>query len=417
MSGVVPNVASHHPVYLKDSQIGVSFVEFPEDTIFMESLARHADYRNGTVFVPLQRMVDGTKQSHIYEFIPGEMDTAKHVCGPVMAPDGSSEVTLFGSAVTSRGTLYLCAFNRNSIIALDLNRVSSDAPGPVTCFLEIDGTPAPNDVCIDPENENILYVAGGKFIPCLCASFANAVSGTVYKIEVKDDASYATDIQTEGLKTLAGIEVFGNDIWVAQLFNIVKQEKNSTKEPTIVWRGYDCNGQVWLADNIDTFGKDMLICPAYSTIPAVAVDNVMKSSCFSSVASFMAQIGTACMKGERIVDAILDPEVDLSFSNTYADDKNDIPQPIRLIFLKPGDPEATAHFEVDLVETRKQHGLRSIRDHSSGIVLGKRHFFNEQVTHAAHLVGGAKGYIACVNFEQPRILLLEDKFFLDAMSK
>jgi len=411
----VPNVASHHPIYLKDSQLEIKFVEFPEDTIFMESLARHPGYRNGVVIVPLQRVVNGQKESHIYEFTPS-MDTAKHLCGPVTSPDGSTKVTLFGSAISSTGILYLCAFNRNSILALDLNTLS-DTPGPATCFLEIDGLPAPNDVCVDAKNESILYVAGGKFNYLFCASFSNAVAGTIYKIEVKDKSS-STDIQAQDLKTLAGIEVFGNEIWVAQLFNIIKQKENTVDEPTVEWRGYDCNGNVWLADNIDTFGDDMLVCPAYSSVPAAAVDNIMKSSALSSIASFCAQVGTACMHGEGIVEAIHDPEVDLAFSNTYVNEKNDIPAPIRLIFLKPGDPDSTFHFEVDLVSTRKEHGLHTIRDCiNREKELGKRHYFNEQVTHAAHIFDGNKGYIACVNFEQPRILLIDDEPFRVAMSE
>lgn len=274
----------------------------------------------------------------------------------------------------------------------------------------------------------------------LCGTFSNAVRGTIYKLKVNSDKkTHVKGIQAEGLKTLAGIKVIGNEIWTAQLFNIIKQQKeNAVEEPTVVWEGrrvcvdillpgnsivshilatgYDYNQNVWLADNLDTFGNGMLLCPVYSSVAAITVDKVLKSGCLASFGGFMSQIVTACTHGENIGKAIRDPEVDLAFSNTYVTE-NAQPNPIRLIFLKPGDPESTIQFEVDLVETRKQHALRSIV--RAGKELGKRQYFNEQVTHAAqHLFDeSCNGYIACVNFEEPRILLLRDDKFKEAMSK
>jgi len=174
------------------------------------------------------------------------------------------------------------------------------------------------------------------------------------------------------------------------------------------------NRIVWMADNVDVFGEDMLICPAYSTLPESTVDNVMKRPLLSSTILFVVQIVSAIMHRERFRDAIRDPEVCLSFSNTYIKEGEE-PAPVRLIFLKPNHPESTFHFEVDLAETRAQNAEREIKD-ESGKVLGKRYFFNEQVTHAAHLKNeNGEGFVACVNFEQPRILLLNDKAFRDAM--
>ena len=39
--------------------------------------------------------------------ISTETKTAKHIAGPIAAPDGSIDVTVFGSALTSGGMLYL----------------------------------------------------------------------------------------------------------------------------------------------------------------------------------------------------------------------------------------------------------------------------------------------------------------------
>ena len=95
----------------------------------------------------------------------------------------------------------------------------------------------------------------------------------------------------------------------------------------------------------------------------------------------------------------------LFFSNTFIEEGQDEP-PVRLIFLK-GDQQVV-HFEIDLMGTRNNNPPREIYSRN-GKLLGMRHFFNDQVTHAIHL----GGYIACVNFEQPRILLLGDQMFLD----
>jgi hypothetical protein len=279
--------------------------------------------------------------------------------------------------------------------------------------MEIEGLAAPNDVCIDPKNESILYVAGGSFRHFCCYKFSNATYGRVYKVVLKDGEGKIS-VQAKGSKTLAGIEVVGSTLWYAQLFNIMTQDE-SGGPTSVVWEGNDGKGDVWMADNIDTFDGDMILCPAYSTVSEKIVKNVMQRTFLVSAALFYLQLATACMSGESFRDAILDPEVSLSFSNTYIKEGKD-PAPVRLIFLKPGNPDSTFHFEVDLVDSRAKNEPREIKDPKTGKVLGKRHFFNEQVTHAAHMKDAdGKGYVVCVNFEQPRILFMEDSSFRSAM--
>lgn len=154
MAAPPPNPALFHPVYLKDIEIGASYVEFPEDVIFMEALAKYGG--TGRTLVPVQREDnDGKKTSHIYEFTVG-METAKHLCGPLPSPDGNDQVTIFGCACTNDGILYVCAFNRNSILALDLKNDIQQEGRPIKAFWEIPDLPAPNDMCIDWENEDSL---------------------------------------------------------------------------------------------------------------------------------------------------------------------------------------------------------------------------------------------------------------------
>jgi hypothetical protein len=410
MTSIVPSPKGE-VIHLTDKDVGASYVEFPSDTFFLESLAQNTSYNKNVAYVPAQRLVDGKEESHLYEIRPG-MKEAKHVAGPIAAPDGSTDVTIFGSALDSKGMLYLCAFNRNSIIGLDLTKVP-EKPGLVKCDLEIEGLASPNDVCIDHKNESILYVAGGSFRRFFCYTFSNATFGRVYKVVVKDGVG-KTSVQAQGFKTLAGIEVVGSTLWSAQLFNILTQDE-SGGPTSVAWDGNNGKGDVWMADNIDTFDGDIILCPAYSTVPEKIVKNVMQRTFLVSAALFYLQVSTACMRGENFREAILDPEVSLSFSNTFIKEGRD-PAPVRLMFIKPGNSDQIFHFEVDMVDARTKNVPREIKDRKTDKVLGKRHFFNEQVTHAAHMKDAdGKGYVVCVNFEQPRILFMEDSSFRSAM--
>jgi len=491
---------------LTDAECGYSYIEFPPDTFFMESLSQNETFAPGVAFIPVQRWVEQpskwgkkkkkgeetgednnkegndegdtnnnnnknrnlrlggkkhVKESHLYEIRPGTTQ-ARHICGPIAAPDGSIAVTIFGSALSSQGMLYLCSFNRNSILRLNLAAVleglqetSTDTAKPVQCDMEIEVS-SPNDVAIDPSDENLLYVAGGAFQKCClcCFPFSNSAVGVVYKItlpkEATGDSPPVPDVTVydDGLSTLAGIEVLPDgELWVAQLFNMFRQRQPYQR--SVAWKGDDKDGQVWLADNIDVFHADnqkdspMLLCPAYSTTSKLATNNVLKNSALSSFFLIMVQLITAGMRGEGIVQALRDPEVSLAFSNTYIKE-GEAPKPIRLIFLRPnpkqtetatvygnraiageGDPEfrvppaaSAIHFEIDLKDTRANHQPWVVYNRRHGKPQGRREFFNEQVTHAAQLQGSdGRSYVVCINFEEPRVLLLDDQVFRNVLEQ
>ena len=431
MSNTVPSPATVPPVKLKDSDCDYSFVEFPKDTIFLESVSTNSRFRSHVAYVPAQRMVDGkVEETHLYEISPG-MKHAKHIAGPLQAPDGSTDVTIFGSALTSYGIWYLCAFNRNSILVVDLTKIDT-TPQPIKALWEVPDLPSPNDVCFDPQDETTLYVVGGTFASVLCCyQFSNSARGVVYKVNVKDlDASFVS-IQASGLGTLAGVEVVGSTLWLAQLYDVLTQDKTKTgtsKTPQVAWKGNDAQEQVWLADNIDVTDEGILLCPAYSTASEKVVSAIMKRGFLVSLVLFYYQISTACMRNESFSEAIRDPEVSLSFSNTYVKD-GVAPAPLRLILFKPVDDDnnnnqnkkkattttttTTAHFEVDLVDIRTKNANTIVKDPKTGKVLGERYYFNEQVTHTGHLRDAdGQGYLVCVNFECPRILFLKEEPFL-----
>jgi hypothetical protein len=198
----------------------------------------------------MQRLVDGKEESHLYKIHPG-MTQAKHLADPIAAPDRSTDVTIFGSVHNTTGMLYLCAFNCNSILGLDLTKLPKE-PSLVKCSMEIKGLALPNDVCINPKNESILYLVGGSFWRfCCCYEFSNSAFGCVYKVVLKEGQ--------KDCKMLMGIEVVGSKLWIAQLFNILAQDE--TGGPTLVVRdGNNRKGDVWMVDNINTFDRDMILC-------------------------------------------------------------------------------------------------------------------------------------------------------------
>jgi hypothetical protein len=82
---------------------------------------------------------------------------------------------------------------------------------------------------------------------------------------------------------------------------------------SVTWKGNDGKGDVWLSDNIDTFDGAMILFPAYSTLPEGIVNNLLKRTLLGSSSLFSMQVSTAWMHGESFQEAILDPEVSLSF--------------------------------------------------------------------------------------------------------
>jgi hypothetical protein len=150
---------------------------------------------------------------------------------------------------------------------------------------------------------------------------------------------------------------------------------------------------------------------------------VMKSHWISSFIILVLQIVSAWVKKEKLSRALVDPEVGQFLVNTYIVNGAE-PAPVRLVFMTTpasasssvyNTHEQAFHFEIDLTTTRAQNQPYDVRNPLTGAVYGKRNYFNEQVTHAAHLVHEGCGYIACVNFEQPRILLLKDDVFRETI--
>lgn len=118
-------------------------------------MAQNAEFKAGLAYVPVQRFVNGVEESHLYE-ISASSTEVKHIAGPITGPDGSSDVTIFGSALSSKCILYMYAFDRNSVIACDLTKLPPTS-SKLICSLKIGDLPSPNDVALDPTNEHACW--------------------------------------------------------------------------------------------------------------------------------------------------------------------------------------------------------------------------------------------------------------------
>ena len=126
------------------------------------------------------------------------------------------------------------------------------------------------------------------------------------------------------------------------------------------------------------------------------------------------------MDDESAKRSLWDPEVSLKTSYTYWDEKKDPNQesakPLRILIAKP-DGSEPKHFIIDMKETRKNYEPWTVyeKEYDPTKVLGKRFYFDEQVTHASQLVAeNGQGFVVLINFQQPRIALLKDDKFKDA---
>lgn len=375
-SKAITSPGSGKVLQLNHETIDYDYVKFPDDVTFIGSIA-HNSKLDGKAFVPVLRDINGKKETHLYGFHTTGL-TAQHLAGPIKAPDGSKDVTIFGSHVDKKGMLYLCCWNRNSILVLDTKQVVGKADA-VFCEAEYEDILKPKDVTTDPRNEKILYVAG--------STSRNTPSGIVYKIELDQagGSEYETSIQADGFSTLSGIKVVNKEIWLCQMYDIVAQDTKRSALPAVQqWKGNDGKGNVWLANCINAFDTKYALCPAYKVVPEDIVDSMRSPTSGSGLGSIFC----CCKK-----------DVSKALSLTHNDESEE-GGPVRLMFIDTQNVSKSVHMEIFLAE----------RDEK---------FSSNGITHVQHVVDAKKrkGVIACINFEQPRILVMKDKAFHDIIKK
>jgi hypothetical protein len=378
-----------------ETECNASYIELPEDFLFVESAAYNADFDINNFFIPIQR---ADHKLYVYKANVDDVKVSLK-CGPIILKDPKLtdkqkvELTPFGCELDSNGRLWICIFNRNLLIAVDLSSSSNIVTHEVSVH-------APNDVTIDKHDKNVLYVVTGQ----KRGLFTDATAGRVEKLIVRGGCDYTkTEISTRH-NTLAGIEVTKDgEIFVSQLYDIFKLSPHDPRtlhtkwyEETI-WDGRDGKGRTWLADNISVLGDDgnSFMIPAYTTCNTIVSEHILRSRPMTAIINFTLQLVSAFKNAENLTSALVDPEVDIMFSN------NDSRDPLRLIKvskLNKHQEPIVEHFEVRLNETyTKTNGLRH----------GRKHFFDANVT----AVLSVHHRLICINFQQPRLLLLDvDKF-------
>jgi hypothetical protein len=147
--------------------------------------------------------------------------------------------TCFGSKMTKNGTLWLCIFNKNLLLALDILTQQ------VTYRIDVS---SPNDVCIDKNNDSILYVAGGSFGKKNLFSIPSL--GTIYRIETLERGDYHIQTLVKDLPTLSGIDCDKSYIFISELYQIEKIQINNPENREILWNNMKNFPFNFLCDNV-----------------------------------------------------------------------------------------------------------------------------------------------------------------------
>lgn len=279
-----------------------------KDVGFVEACAGNAAYdkmRNDNetkCYVPAQTLSEGLR---IFEISTNKLDEGATVVMDVSLSINGSKVstglTCFGCKLSDNGTLWCCLFNVNKIIGIDLNEKK------VTHVF--DNVPCPNDLCINKEHPQYLYVAcgtsfgvSGKLLPDQIhqmlgnkkvqpldetsptpnteTSVNIPAQGQVIRIDTRKTGRRAlTPVLQESLKVLAGIECSDSRLYFSQLtnccsvpLNILDGKKHRTKL-SADWKGTDVgDGEYcYLADNISRWSSTKNCTAVYRKVKASQV--------------------------------------------------------------------------------------------------------------------------------------------------
>mmetsp|Transcript_19463 Transcript_19463/g.73525 ORF Transcript_19463/g.73525 Transcript_19463/m.73525 type:complete len:411 (-) Transcript_19463:448-1680(-) len=392
-----PSPKSASQVHRLNDKIA-SYINLPDETKFVESCAYNARYDMDHIYIPLQlKKKAGTRtegELHIYRAQVGDAGDiqADPFIGPVrLTSSTSSSLTPFGTALTDDGKLWICIYNKNLVIEVDLE--THKVLNEVSVY-------APNDVCVSGEGDDkVVYVAGGsQWKLSGCCEVTDPTRGKLYTIRRGELPEFQ-----DGFPTLAGVEESGDALFVSLLHEVQRVSPGTDARETVtgetVWQGDDKCCKVWLADNIQRFGENAVIIPAYRTVSKGFTCMCLQCGLIGAIGNCFLQCGTCLCHCERCREAFRDPEVSLKYSI------RDTAEPLRILILeeKWGSYQAH-HFEVHLTNARSRG--------AAGKQKKRKYYFDANVTNIMHV----NGMLVCVNFQQPRILLLPDGPFREALS-
>mmetsp|Transcript_12324 Transcript_12324/g.30189 ORF Transcript_12324/g.30189 Transcript_12324/m.30189 type:complete len:432 (+) Transcript_12324:227-1522(+) len=404
-----------------------SFVELPSGTQFVESCSHNVAFDKDHVYVPAQMAdknslaifrvdVSGRSPAEVYMHFK-EGNTQGASLYPTLANHDvlddtlASEALPFGSALSNDGILYVCIFNKNMVVMIDLKGRR------VLRKVEV---PAPNDVCIDANDPWVSYVAcgvwveglgelgvmsGGHLSMTLPSSkkwrTVNPTEGSVRRIRIAENDQVSTEVVAKGTKALAGVGVSQGKLWLAMLVNIdavpltsLAPSLRPDKKEFQVWSGYD-EKLAYLADNVATYDESHIIVPCYRSLWRLLA-KLSENGCFAYLGFLGAKACSGCIKLQKssaTADEVFSAE----------DYPVDLTDPSVAPELHEGG--VFPHIHIVIVNTAsKKSSNTSIMLPKAMVDKGGAADFDGHVTHVEHV----NNKLVCVNFLKMRLLILSD---------
>ena len=327
--------------------------------------------------------------------------------------DGTDKLTAFGSRLSDSGIMWLCIFNRNAIIGVNILTKRVD--------YEFNNVPCPNDLCISTVDPGLLYIAGG-------ASVRNPVNlknssddtlavmppvGRVYTIDVRRANTPVKIFHSKNLHSLAGIEELNGKVFISQLYEVrsidgIKAKQGGairggaslsslpasmwhSSKSTVTWQGTEVGDgeNCYLSDNMSQWDDSIIATSIYRKIGAESVA-AMKESFISTVGWSVGKLLTTC-------------------ANCVTGAPNALDNGELLMDFSTQDVFPNVHFMLfDSITNRKWHfnmDNEKIPNKPEGCK------FDGHVTHVAR----HGGKVIFINFMSDYVMLMDDSAVLDVM--
>jgi hypothetical protein len=233
------------------------------DVTFVESVACNRDWdakrKDGKAMVYFPTSSNGQLSVRAFD-VNEQLPVTSLVMNVSLGHDCPSDLSSYGSKLSADGILWVCVFNANKVVGIDLKSKSVKSV--------LSDIPCPNDLCFDSADPNILYVAAGTgvtvpFISTRCSGesllAAFPVTGRIYKIDIAACTSKLA-LEGRGLHALAGIGCSNGTLLITQLFEMRTISTSAiSRDPlaptAAVWEGDEVgDGSKYVfADNVSAW--------------------------------------------------------------------------------------------------------------------------------------------------------------------
>lgn len=235
----------------------------------------------------------------------------------------TTELTCYGSKLSDNGILWMCIFNKNMVIGVDvtkqvLHRAFADLP-------------CPNDLCISKTTPDTLYVVCGTSMHVAQSSklfkFTKAAGnrlelnvpayGQIIMLDVSNGAR--SKVKLKKLGTLAGIESSDRSVYFTQLLDMCKiaEPISQQRQYSVAWQGNSIGSgrKTYLIDNVSKWDNDKFLGAIYRSVNEASA-RLMRSRILQAQGWSIAKAITSTVHFVRCqgCDAASNSEVLLEFS-------------------------------------------------------------------------------------------------------